>query len=48
MIGWGNTFYYGLYLWTFRFGNEWLLSHYLCDEFVDVGVLGQVEQIDAF
>lgn len=48
MIGWGNTFYYGLYLWAFRFGNEWLLSHYLCDEFVDVGVLGQVEQIDAF
>lgn len=44
----GHTFYYGLYLRAFRFGDEWLLSHYLRDEFVDVGVLGQVEQIDAF
>ena len=42
------TFDDGFDLWSFRFGDKRFFCHNLGDEFVDVGLLGKVEQVDTF
>lgn len=47
-LGVKGTFEYTADEWSLGFGDEWLLGHDLGDELVDVGVFGEVEEVDAF
>lgn len=42
------TFDDGFDLWSFGLGDKGLFGHDFGDEFVNVGLLGEVEEVDAF